>query len=246
MEVSRRGLLAAGGVAGVSAATPMPIGADAKKTLVDHTVTRLSWMFTQPSSHNTNWGFHVRKGDMRGHLSDYVRLFETWFDRPPTPEHLFAAGTVIHNNDPRLMISSRGQRRMQVTEENFSRIWAVAHQRVRAVPELAHSEADPFPDTPAAALQADVVVAGEPETVVLHRSNKKLADLAWYLGSSSQAIDAAIGHLWADFAFIKGFARRKPNGEPPTPREAWLLLRRRSEQQRLAWERRVARESAET
>jgi hypothetical protein len=223
-------------------ASPAVAAGSINHALISQTVTRLSWMFTQPSSSNTQIGFGMAMGAMRQHLTDYATLYLEWFGREPGPEHLYAAGTVISNGGTVVTRTSPIEKR--VSEENFSRLWSVAQYRLKSVPSLAAAVVEPFPETrgrPVKKVKVEVARdAGDPVTITVDGPlAEKLADLAWCNSGYWLALDRAVRHLWDDFAFIRerGYLKVKADGSPPSPSEAWRLIKRKSAAGRKAWAR---------
>jgi hypothetical protein len=144
MGISRRKLLVAGAVAAGSSqslrgsaaaaakATPQKIS---DEMLMD-TVRRLSWMFCQPSSGMTQIGFSIRKRKMRRNLETYIRIFSQRFGREPDSEHLFAAGTVIHNYDSWTiapMIAPLTEPDPFITDESFEKTRSIVSARLKSL-----------------------------------------------------------------------------------------------------------------
>lgn len=236
MELSRREAVAALGAAPSVKLTATQV-AETRKRLLDDAVTRLSWTFPQPSSGNTQIGFAMRRGKVHGHLSNYLRLYETWFKRLPSSEHLYAAGTAITAR-PFWFQNPRGME-FRVTEENFSDLWLVAHHRLSAVPAL--READPFPPAAAPARRRKVTVRADAEAVeeVSLSADPRFEDLVWLYGSPWLVLQHAIAHLWADAAFMRAGSSvdLSADGSAPDPETAWRMVRMKSEQRRKAWAR---------
>src|SRR5262249_14523241 len=153
VKVSRRTVLATGSAASTAAlpvrsASPAVAAAGSiNPELIRQTVTRLSWMFSQPSSSNTQIGFGMAKAAMSHHLTNNTTTLSLdWFGREPSPEHLYAAGTAISNGGT--VVTRTGPPfEKRVTDENFSRLWSVAQYRLKSVPSLATAVVEPFPET---------------------------------------------------------------------------------------------------
>lgn len=240
MDISRRTLLAAGSVgpvvadaAGKIATTSMDDG------LIRETVTKLSWMLPQPSSSNTQIGFGMRKAALAKRLKQYAGQFQETFRTPPAREQLYAAGTVLANG----LGSNSKSWQDPLPSAAFEELWVAAEARLRAI----GSAIEPYDRTPGR-VSPDVAAFYHPPEAgrveVRIHDNGKLADLAWYLGGPSIALNAAIHRLWTELAFVRApeVISPTPNGAPPTPVEAWRQLRRKSKLQRHEWAKaRVAR-----
>ncbi|MDE2487736.1 MAG: hypothetical protein KGO51_10080 [Alphaproteobacteria bacterium] len=127
MKVSRRGLFAGGGVAGVAVAMPALAQGSGHTDLVTQTVARLSWMFPQPDSANTNMGFGLRRMRMHRRLETYLGWFQRKFGRQPTPDHLLAAGAAVYHH-PNLM-KNLGWPTPPFDEEARAGVYAWAERR---------------------------------------------------------------------------------------------------------------------
>jgi hypothetical protein len=210
--------------------------------LIRQTVTRLSWTFSRPSSANTQIGFGMAMAAMQRHLTSYATLYLEWFGREPGPEHLYAAGTAISNE--KRVPTGASPFEKQVDGENFSRLWSIAHHRLKSVPSLAAAEVEPFPATkgrPAQKVKVEIArETDDPLTITLDGCPAaKLADLVPYFSGHSLALIRAVDHLWDDLAFIRaaGYLEVKSDGSPPGPSEAWRMIKRKSAAQRKAWAR---------
>jgi hypothetical protein len=145
MGISRRKLLVAGAVAAGSSQSLRGSAATAAKAtpqkisgvVLTDTVERLSWMFNQPSSGNTQMGFSLRKGKMRRNLNAYMRIFAQRFGHDPDPGHLFVAGTVIYSCEPWVAcpprIAQLAEPEPFITDESFEKARSIVSARLKSV-----------------------------------------------------------------------------------------------------------------
>lgn len=239
MKLSRREAVAAF-AATPGVAVPADAIPDARAKLLDDAVTRLSWMFPQPSSGNTQIGFGMRKGQARRHLADYLNLYEVWFQRLPEPEHLYAAGTAITSR-PFWFQPPKGHE-FRVTEENFSDLWLIAHRRLSAVPALREGDIFPARAEPPKRRRIRVRAGAEVIEEVSLEADPRFEDLVWLYGSPWMVLQHAIAHLWADAAFLRagGSVELDEVGRAPEPEAAWRMVKLKSELRRRAWAREKA------